>query len=285
MKRDFFRTFLAKDRVEQGRSNPLFPTPKKPLWRKIFVLLALFVFLFGGMYLIFRFTTQDSFYINNINVTGITTLPAADVNNDIKSFLDKRRLLFFKEAHRYLLNKDKLSEKLENDFALDVQSVLVEGNTLTITILEDVLTSAVKNNGIWNLVTLDGKIIRPITDEEEALFTSPPLDRVPKIEIEAPVDVSATNTYLNPEFFESVLTLDEGVRALGLTPRRFLLRNEKEDWLRLNPEGKTYGLLFDLHKPLDSQLFMLKTVLHEYEGKEEGLNYIDLRFGNHVYVK
>ncbi len=285
MKRDFFRRFLAKDRVEQGRSNPLFPVPKKSWIRRVLPVLALPTFLICGTYLIFRFTTQRSFYINNVELSGVVTLSDVEIRSEITSFLDKRRLLFFKERHIWFLEGEKLVKDLERALPLTVTDYAIESQTLKVTVLEDVLTMAVKNRGEWTLINLDGRIIRPIEDEEVTAFSEPPFDRMPKIEIEADVPEDNSNMYLNEPVLKAFLAFHDGARSLGLTPNHFILRNKDEDWARLNLEGKSYSILFDLHKEIDNQLFMLKTVLDEYKDKDSGLSYIDVRFGNHVYVK
>lgn len=292
MKRDFFRAFLAKDREIQGRSNPLFPAQKKPLWRKILILLSLLTVLVGGGYLGFRYITQPSFYISNVSTNGLLLVNATDVTNSIEKYLKSHAVFIFPKNHRWFFKEDEFKSFLENEYPFEVTNITVSKDHLTVDVLEDLMMAAVHNGGSWQLVTLAGQSIRELNAEEIPLMDDPdstgpvPYYRLPKIELESPLDPTRTEgKYFDENFYGAIVLLDEQARTLGLTPERYVIERADDDWLKLETREKPYSIFVDIKKDIPGQFFMLETVMSKYEHNESDISYIDVRFGNHVYVK
>jgi hypothetical protein len=294
-KRDFFRRFLAKDREEQGRSNPLFPVQKKPLWKKLLPVGGVLIILFFVCYGLHYFATQEKFYIRNVAFTGIYSLSQTEVESTTNTFLDSHAFLFFPKRHIWFFHSDKLKAVLENAFPLDVETVERTEQSLAITVTEDIVMVALHTGERWYLLSLDGHIVRPLTPEEIPLLAAPaadgtaptiPFDRLPKIELKTTSSSLENNAAVLPkERLTALLTINTKLHAMGLTPKTFSFRNDDETWTTLTINEKNYSIYLDLAKDLDEQIFMLKTVMDKYTGKDENVSYIDVRFGNHVYVK
>ncbi len=295
MKRDFFRSFLAKDRREQGRTNPLFPVAKKSLLRRALPLLVISVVIITAFYGAYRFVANKRFYIEQTKIEGVYSLSQNSVSSEVGSYLDSRTALFFSHRHTWFIDKARLKARLEDTFPLEVQSVNIADRTLTVSVAEDIVMVAVHTGEKWYLVSLDGTVVREITPEEIPLLTAPPeeiqapsipFNRLPKIELGV-TSSSLENgaPVLRKELLTSLINLNTKLTAAGLTPKTFTFKSPADSWVTVAVNEKKYVIYIDLLKTLDDELFMLKTVMDKYAGKEDSISYIDVRFGNHVYVK
>jgi|GEM_PF-2882582 hypothetical protein len=295
MKRDFFRSFLAKDRREQGRTNPLFPVAKKSWIKRALPPLVISVVIIIAFYGAYRFIVNKQFYIEQTKIEGIYSLSQDSVNGEINSHLDSRAGLFFSHRHSWFIDKARLKSQLENAFPLEVQSMDIVNQTLTVTVAEDIVMVALHTGEKWYLVSLDGTIVREITPEEIPLLTAPkeeiqapsiPFNRLPKVELGV-TSSSLENgaPVFQKELLAGLITLNTKLSAGGLTPKVFTFKSTEDSWVSVATDEKKYAIYMDLLKPLEDQVFMLRTVMDKYAEKEDSISYIDVRFGNHVYVK
>lgn len=295
MKRDFFRIFSAKDRNEQGRANPLFPAAKIPRWKKYLAVTAGTVILFGGGYLSYRYATSPALELSVVELTGVYSLNYQDIMALINQTLDTKKLLILSDRQKFIFDKTELASKLEKNFTLKVTDVSVDEQTVKIAVSEDIVMVALQAGDDWLLVSLDGNIVRHLIDVEITFLTktnltpdiSPiPFNKLPKLRINSPLVSSDPGTNLfTPQLLPALIELDDGLKTASLTAKEYKMETIGDPWLTVAINEKPYSILVDLKKPIAEQLSMLKTVMSDYSGKDSTLSYIDVRFGNHVYVK
>ncbi len=288
--RDFFRASIAKGREEQGRANPLFPTPKIPRWKRLLFGSAIIIVPFGGGYFGVRALSQPQFILSNIEISGNACLDQSVVKKEIDSALAERAGLFFTRANTLLFNSKVFADRLMSALPIDHIETTVSGNTLHVAIQEEVVMVLIHSSDSWLLSDLDGHILRSLSTDEIALIDSPtdgvslPFDKIPKILLSESLPADFKEVVYPANRLNALGELDKSLRLLGLTPDRYMLEKRKDTWLTVTTKEKPYLLYFDLENPLSSQIKILSSILSQKE-EVPGVSYIDLRFGNRVYMK
>jgi hypothetical protein len=80
------------------------------------------------------------------------------------------------------------------------------------------------------------------------------------------------------------VAFDEGLRLLLIVPKEYETENVEAPWFTVRSD-QPYAILFDAKQSTDEQLIVLKTVLDEYFATQQDSKYIDVRFGQRVFVK
>ena len=80
-----------------------------------------------------------------------------------------------------------------------------------------------------------------------------------------------------------VIDFDIGARRLLIHPKTYGVEAPGSPWMRVDTD-MAYDLLFDGTKDVEEQIETLRSVLQDNEGLE-AQEYIDLRFGNRIFVK
>jgi len=289
MKRDFFRASIAKAHDGEGMANPLFPVQQKPLWKKIMLaVLALGLPLTAGGFGIL-FLQRPQFQISNVTIEGLSLLNEPEFRGVIARDLSERVMLFFTQKHQFFFNADHLATELEETLPIREATVTRQGAELHVAVVEDIVMVLIHSGEHWLLTGLDGKILRELSADEiksaSAPEAVPPFDRVPLIMLDEQIDVSLAESVLLPARLAGLVRLDHNLRARTLTPVLYALSTRKTSWLKVKTKEKPYGILVDLDQDIDAETAMLDAAAASYANADGGLQYIDLRFGNHVYVK
>ncbi len=285
--RDFFRASIAKG---QGRANPLFPAQKMPGWKRwLFVFLAVSLPV-STVGLGVKFLSRPQFIISNIEVNGHACLESALITKQISAELAKPAGLFFTRASKIWFSADRLERLLMNSLPLESVSAEVTGSTLRVTVKEDVIMVIFNSADNWLLVDLEGKFLRSLSSEEISQLDAPatppalPLNLIPKVVLKETVLPDFTEQIYPSTRLNALGDLDHGLRRLNLTPRRYLLEKSTDTWLSIDVVEKDYIIYVDLEHSVDDQLKTLDSIL-EQQQELPGMSYLDLRFGNRVYMK
>ncbi|MFA5946777.1 MAG: hypothetical protein WC813_02020 [Patescibacteria group bacterium] len=288
--RDFFRASIAKGRGGEGRTNPLFPAPKMPRWKRWLFGFSAIALPLGGGTLGVRILSQPQFTLSTIDIAGTACLDQSVVKKEIEDELAERVALFFTRSNKLLFSPNKLADRLTRNLPIDHADIVINGNTLHVAINEDVVMVLVHSNDNWLLTDLGGQVLRSLSSDEIALLDSRalppalPLDKIPKILLREGVQADLNEPIYSPKMLTALGELDKGLRALGLTPHRYELEKRKDTWLFVDTIEKPYVIYVDLEHPINEQLRTFSSVLSQQQ-EIEGMSYIDLRFGNRVYMK
>jgi hypothetical protein len=288
--RDFFRASIAKNREGEGRTNPLFPAPKMPRWKRWLFGFSAVALPLGGGTLGVRTLSQPQFTLSTIDISGTACLDQSVVRKEIDNELAERTALFFTRSNKLLFSQKHLADRLTRNLPIDHAEILVEGNTLHVAIEEDIVMVLVHSSDNWLLSDLNGKVLRTLSADEISLIDSPaippalPFDKIPKILLRESVPTDLKEPIYSAKMLVALGELDNGLHALGLTPHRYELEKRKDTWLSVDTNEKPYAIYFDLEHPIDEQLRTLSSVFSQRQ-EIDGMSYIDLRFGNRVYMK
>ena len=273
-RRDFFQKTQQKKYASRSFRNPYFREriDKRPIMILIGVLIS-FLMVLIVLFIIFF---NPSLKINEIHVSGLETISKTELDDALRSYTGKRLFFVFPRQNRYLFDQNELVEYLKGKFTLrDVQISRV-GDKIEIQIIERTSFLIWQTKGQSYLVDLDGIVIR--IAEENLLFSLPIfVDR-------SNVEINVGNSVLTAEEISSVFRFGEHLNAQNISFKQVEFDRLAGKWTGiLTTDG--YRILFDVTGDIDAQAQRLNLIIKEKISDVSKLEYIDLRFGDHVYYK
>lgn len=295
-RRNFLKHQSAKHYKRKRFRNPYFHY-RNSVPRSVLLFALLGVFL-PALLLLWIFTAS-SWRSTDINIVGLTTIPLENVIDLVEQDIDGKRLLIFPKNHRLFLQEELLVLHLEQEFDFAKVTLEQKKDQLLITVEESISELVFVQNRTAHLLLLDGTIRRQLTPQEQEdiiqrtgvnLNLSVQEEDARILQPTAPVIVLGTGENdtaedvldpIEPSFF---ITLDAALRQQLIEPIVYELDMSQTSWTRVKTT-QGIDLLFDGLEDIDVQLSVLDIVLAEYQQSLNESEYIDLRFGNRVYVK
>lgn len=279
--------------------NPYFQKGEAwPRWKIIALVFIFLLIILGSFgYLLFGPWLK----IQQIEITGLTTVPQSEVEVLARAQLSSRRWLFLPGDQRWIFDEELLKNNLTERFHFEELTTQIEGKKLKIYATERISAIAWQNQDRYYLLGLDGQ---PTTELDQVTINSlktrlgedpvaidpsfadrAPLILAPTMPIvrdQAGIEIAMAVTVIKPEYVQYLIDWDNKIRAGELQPTYYTVGDN--DWMFMNT---TSGLriLFDLNTPLEEQGRALEIVLAEYQDRLSELSYIDVRFGNNVFIK
>jgi len=298
-RRNFLKTQHVRQYQSERYNNPFFRRARKgPKW-KLFMLIFLFLAVWGGV--IYMLFFSRILYVQTVGIQGLTTIPQNEVEQLVWDHLYDKRYLVFSQQHKLFLNKKALYNKLQSEYNFVTLEISIRQGQVNI-LAEERITSLVwiTNSG-WYFIDLDGTTTRelfvqeanivrerlghamaPVENEQELTAALHPT--MPIIEDMSKTEVGAATNVITSEAVTGVLEFDKAVRSHVLSPYIYQIEKPGAPWMAVKLESG-FEIYFDLQSDLQTQIQTLDIVLEEYNERLAELTYIDLRFGNHVYVK
>lgn len=293
-RRNFLRSYHFKRYQARRFRNPYFQHQQKPsVWRAR-LLLLLGTVLFGALLYLLAFA--PFWMINEIKIEGLQYMSSTPIEALASEQLNLRRWIFFPQRHPWFLDNQAITERLNTQYAFETINMDTSGRTLTITLKERVsqMMWFVADQGYF--VDLQGVIIRALSaDEDMALSLSGPVVEGPfplqdrlrglaRIVNEDGAVPVAGEVVLVTDGVKKIIEMNAALIANNLTPDHFAVERATAAWARADLREGFY-VLFDLTTNVDEQMLNLITVLQQDVKNRETLEYVDVRFGNHVYVQ
>ncbi|MFH1712066.1 MAG: hypothetical protein ABH846_02410 [Patescibacteria group bacterium] len=297
------RNFLKSQHIRQYKSerfsNPFFRRTKRESKWKPFVLLFVFLLVWAGViYMIFF---SSILFMQRVNVQGLTTIPKDEVEEVIWDHLNEKRLFIFSKQHKFFLQKKVLHQKLQDRYNFVTLKIDTNKDNLDVFVEERITSLVWITDSGWYFIDLEGTVSRPlfegeanvirerlghalaiIDDDQDPVTTLHPT--MPIIEDLSKTTVEPGFNILNESIVETAISFDKAVRQQILSPYIYQVENNTTPWIALKTENG-FDVYFDLKSDVQEQIETLGMVLDEYSERLAEITYIDLRFGNHVYVK
>lgn len=292
-KRNFLKSHHAKRYRENPRhGNPLFSHKKRPLVTRKYIILPIFFLVITGM--IWLILSIPLLRISTIEVSGLVTIYPDTVRQSVQEEIDKPVYKMLSGSHIWLASLDEIKIKLKNEFQFKSVDATVKGRTLYIDAEERITRAIWISNGEFYFLDSEGIIVRKLTDEEKAEAENQiNTQETPTQTMQLPVLTiwNLNNGSVEPE--ESVTSsivlttidqFDQMLRATTIQPISYTITNHEEVWLNAKT---TLGVDIYVNGVGDAQVQFdnLQLIIEEYQDSVHDLEYIDLRFGNRVYVK
>lgn len=279
--------------------NPYFQKGEAwPRWKIIGLIIILLMMTLGTTgYLLFGPWLK----IRQLEITGLTTVPVSEVEAVVKEQLASRQWLFLPGDQRWIFDQDQTSKILNERFRFEKLEIKIENSTLKIEATERISAIAWQNQEKYYLLSLNGQPtieLDPVTINslrtrlgEEPLVTDPNLaDRAPLVlaptmpivRDSSKIEITMDTVVIQPDYVQYLIDWDNQIRAGELQPTFYAVGDG--NWMTMNTQSGL-KVLFDLEAPIEEQGRALGIILAEYHDQLSELSYIDVRFGNNVFVK
>jgi cell division septal protein FtsQ len=287
------RNFLKCQNINKNGykyKNPYF-TNNKNSNRKLYIFLPIAVFLI--ILIIWGVIMLPFMHISTIEINGLITTQPKSVESSVNTQLLQPVLKLIPGNHIWFLNKNKIAEKLEEEFQLTNITIQRDGRKLIIN-TDELITRAVwVSNNQMSFLDKNGYIVRQLTNDERNEVeiqintqTSPNIFLqsfiIPIWDLSGTTDASVN--VLSSSALNAVIQIDELFRKSNITPIAYQIEKQNQDWLIVKTT-LAVDIYFDGAGNAQEQFNNLQIILSEYKNNVQSLDYIDLRFGNRVYIK
>jgi len=273
-RRDFFRKTQHKRYESRSFRNPYFQDKTKQ--KHLLILLAVVLTIILSIVSLFTLLFHPLFHIRQVRVTGLETLLPSDVDQELRVFFSKPVYVFFTRQNRFLFSEQFLTEKLREAFTLGDLQIKRQGNQLHIILTERTSHLRWKSGDREYLADLEGVIIREVNSEDPAVL--------PLFVDRQAVEVTTGKNVLTREEISAVFRFQELLLAQNILFTQTEFDRLEGKWTGiLTQEG--YRILFDTAGDIEAQNDRLRVLNRETIKDFTKLQYIDLRFGDHVYYK
>ncbi|PJA47744.1 hypothetical protein CO172_00200 [Candidatus Uhrbacteria bacterium CG_4_9_14_3_um_filter_36_7] len=294
-RKTYFQKIQTRRYASRQFSNPYFPK-KSSQKRWIYTMIGLILgFSFGlGSF----FLTSPFFKITSVSITGIQTIDLSELKYLVQTYLSKPQWIIASQSNRFLFKKEHLEKYITSVFIFDDLLITREGNTLYISIKEKTLGFVLENQNNFFVMDKTGRVVRSIQAEEYQKLIRP-LEQEGPTKNDSPliarkalprlVQVGGKmpkidQNFLPEEETKNILKMDEMLQNLGFPVLFMEINLDVGTWLTAILKDQ-FDILFDPSGDINQQVLHLKTVLRERTSILNTLEYIDLRFDDHVYYK
>jgi len=222
------------------------------------------------------------FFITDVQIAGAIFVDEAPLREVVWRELERPAMLLSQRAHRWFFDPDALQKILLGVAPLQSVEILNEGNRLTVRLTERpsrILFEA--QDGFW-LLDEEGRALQPL--EEHELLEDPYvlLPRVSSIK-KFPVQRSETEV-IPPDVIKEILGLYERIEGHPFVVVKAQIDTETWHLLELALEDG-YKIYLDPTEDLSEQIDRVITVLQSESKHPSAFEYIDVRFGDRVFIK
>ncbi len=294
-RRNYFRRVQLSRYRSRPFQNPYFQSkPKRKLWPWAAAGLGLGGLVAGVSF----FLTSPVFAISSVRVEGAESINPKDIRQVVTDYLAEPALVFFHANNRFLFREEELRDRLSKRFAFDQLSIQAKPPEVDVSVKEKISTFLWKNDAHTYLIDEQGIVIREITDAERETLVHPPpvqgpvlsgesLDTAPKFFTfvdAAPAAIEIGKPVLTSEIVTRALDFAKRLDAMNIAVDRFVLDRTVGTWMRAVTVAG-YDILFDPSLDVEQQADNLVIVLRDKIPDPTKLQYIDLRFDDHIYFK
>lgn len=294
-RRNFFRQTQQQRYRARPFQNPYFQRRQ----RRSLLPFAICGITLGTLIAIGSFLlTSPRFLISSISVEGATSMNPRLVREAADAYLEQRRLLFFRARNRFLYNEDDLRAWLSDQFHFERLDIEQKKQNLHLAIEEKPSTLIWKSGEETFLADAAGVVIRRLQDAEAAALLVPapiegPVREGETLDVDrhllVVIDLTSAKADIAASVFSEheiaqVLAFADGLQAMNIRFEHAELDRTVGNWLRVVTTAG-YDILFDPAQDVAASLSRLSVLLREEIPDPAALEYIDIRFGDHVYYK
>ena len=284
LRRNFIRFFEAKSYDQLAGSNPLFrrQTHLRTNWVWLAGGLVGASLIAAGVFIVYG----SHFRLTTVQVHGAAMLSDEHLRDSVQGQLSKNRLLILPNHHKWLFNISEAEATLIKDFPLQSVDIQTSGSIVNVTVVEDVFMLMLKSGDQIFLLDTAGNILRTAdqTEKAEIVNNTGAYADMPVLRESISVDHAIGEQLFSDEILRNVISFYAGLKAYNLQVLEFMTDDITLPWFTVSLD-RDYVVLFDATQNVDTQLTVLKTVIDDRFTNTEQPRYIDVRFGNRVYVR
>ncbi|MBU0646666.1 hypothetical protein KJ611_04345, partial [Patescibacteria group bacterium] len=283
--------------------NPYFAAKKKTThWIKTAVIILVAAALITWL---MNFLLRSPIYaINQVQISGTETIKPDELIKLANDYLDQPRFIFSHQRNRFLFDQNGLAGKLSENYSFERLDLQIAQNSLVIELKEKTSQLLWISQEKIYLVDLNGAVIRELNPEELAILNEPwpppadpagageavpsaylpPLKTLPKFRDLNDLPAKPGLQVLTAEEINNIFRFHERLKTMQIGFFETRIDRLAGKWMSVLAE-KGYDILFDATGDINQQAKNLEVILRESIGERDDIQYIDLRFGDHVYYK
>lgn len=262
--------------------NPYFRRePKRSKWK--FIVLGVFVVTLVTVSILLA---APWFSLQSVEVSGTELLAPEEISTRVSEYLQKRRWLFFKNSNRFLFKPDELADALKTQYVFESLSIMSGGKSVQVKVREK------QSELVWMtpeqtyIIGREGIILRTLSPEEQEARKSGTDVFAKLLQCRSLQKQTFTigMSVLNSTEVEHLFFFRRELEQLGIVVKEIQIDRTSGSWMTAKTEGG-FEILFDPAAPPEEQMANLFAVFRQQIKDTSALQYVDLRFGNHVYYK
>ena len=295
-RRNFLASAQKKSYQTKRFRNPEASTKKT--WR-IRVIFGVATTLFFAASIPFALAYAPVFTFNHIEVNGLTSIPDYAVTGAVYEQMEKKWFKILPQTNQFYFQAEEVLARLNEEFDFSKLEIAVEGRGVYIEAEERIVELVWITGDTFYFLDLDGSIARELEEGElvqiEARLknTADPLleGDVRKLQPHMPIiqdmsdeSVDQDQQVLDEFAAENLIQVDKGFRSHQIEPVIYEIDKAGEKSLSLI-SSESYKIYLTTDQHPETIINNLSVVLTDYQERLEEISYIDLRFGNHIYIK
>lgn len=285
MGKPFLQRLHAKGYADSWR-NPLFSDPKvreRSLERLRYFLYSLLVIASGAacLSLLFWFGVQDKFAVTSVRVEGMRSISDKKLAQDVLRDLSECTAWFSPCLYAWNVPQEDVLKGLQHTYALEQITGTLQNQEFFIQVREAVTLIPLRiGSSVW-FASQTGVLQMEATQEDIAAGILIPPDVYSEIDVseafnEAP---GVGMQVLSPEVFESITAYKKAFTGQGIAIASFTLTKDAGKIIANTAQG--FSIFFTPWEDASVQVRRLGDVLQEATPQ----SYVDIRFGERIYVK
>lgn len=280
--RGYFQQTRRRRLAARSYRNPYFHREPKPSkWK--FIVLGAFAATLAAVSILLA---APRFSLQSVEISGTELLAPKEISARASEYLQKRRWLFFKNSNLFLFRPEGLVEALETQYVFESLSVVKEGKAIRVNVREKQSELVWMTPDQTYIIDREGIILRMLSPEEQEARKSgiDPFAKLLKCRSLQKQTLTIGMSALNPTEVERLFFFRRELGQLGIIMKEIQIDRTSGSWMIAKTEGG-FEILFDPAAPPEEQMANLSAVFRQLTKDPSALQYIDLRFGNHVYYK
>ena len=282
---------MRKRHKTRNFENPYFRRTREVPWKFVLIISAS---LFTVLIISSFFFGSEQFEISTISIRGNETISTETLRANVEDYLSTKSLIFFQSSNKFLFDKSELQNHLEKYYFFEYLEVVINKNTIDINLKEKASQLLWKTKDQVFLVDLQGVATREITVSEQQVLEDEnisiegglinPISLMPIFRDMNDIEIAIGEQILTSEEIENMFRFHEHLKIQSIQVIETQIDRLAGKWMGVKT-GLGYRILFDASGDIDGQANHLEVLLRETINNPEQLDYIDLRFGDHVYFK
>ena len=277
-RRDFFKKTQQKRYATRSFRNPYFHEKQQNLaLRWLIGISGSILICLTGILILFLHPIFD---IQQVHIRGIQHLDREQVTSVIRTYVQTSNYLIFKKQNRFIFDTEDFKHYLNASFTFRDIQVTQKGTQVFLEAIERTSQFVWQTATDWYVVDLDGVVIRQMKDDEKEQFAS----ILPFFVDRNDVKIQVGDHVLEAKEVQAITQFHEQLALQNIQIKQTEFDRLLGKWVGVLTTDN-YRILFDPTGDISAQASRLSILLKEKVPDPSGLEYIDLRFGDHIYFK
>ncbi|PJA46047.1 hypothetical protein CO174_01090 [Candidatus Uhrbacteria bacterium CG_4_9_14_3_um_filter_50_9] len=273
-KKNYFKRDSRKRYQSKRFQNPFFKRKSELPWKHAVIAVGVISVI---VLIVVVSLGHQKLNIRDVVITGVEHSSKTSLEFEILNYVNRDALFLFTRANIFLFRPLDLVNQLSSIFTFATIDVSTQGTVLYITLEERTSNLIWKTGESEYIVDLTGTVVRKREGEEIQKDLPLFIDK-------NNLPVSIGEAVLTEKEVNGTLLFHEHLQAQGISFYDTIFDRLAGKWVSVTTAAG-YALLFDPTGDIDAQASRLETVLATQVDDPSALDYIDLRFGDHIYFK